>query len=314
MMSKSLFIDEKHNIYTGQEAAERLKGTIDKEFLKPGQGIPQVSEERWLLAQKYEKEYWTNKSKDSLQDRNTGHRAQFNGYETLCGMKFDNAIEIGCGPFTNLRIIANTPGVAIRVVTLEDPLIETYLKHVHSGYDSNYLYLDYKVYRNFFLKVIRKLTFFLPNNWNIRTTRWLSRKFSKKIKITKLLSRPAEELTFSREKYDLIVMINVIEHCQDIYKIFNNILKLASSEAVFVFSDKYYYHNEVEQRVSEQVFEAGHPLLIDRHLIDGFLHSNFNTLYEKIARDSYTVSNFDFSYDSVYFMGRIKPEVLKLIK
>jgi SAM-dependent methyltransferase len=108
-----------------------------------------VSAERWEKAQRWELECWQNEGlmgwwRNILwpvrvllgtrpryrgDDWNFWWREQFDGYGFLPG-RIESAIELGCGPFTNMRLIWDRCK-ADRLV-LSDPLIRSYLEFPHT--------------------------------------------------------------------------------------------------------------------------------------------------------------------------------------
>jgi SAM-dependent methyltransferase len=297
-MKKYLFVDEKQNIYTGEEAREKIAQNSDKDFLEEGKGVIKVSPERWKQAQSYERHFWMERAKQSDDDRNIEHFNDFGAYASIKGLSFNSAIELGCGPFTNLRIIATQ--VKIGRCTLEDPLIDDYLKHAHTTYNQKFLNTGDKSLDPILIRMIRRLI------------RPLAPKLAGKLRLSKgklpideLIPHPIENMPVSKT-HDLIVMINVIEHCQDLETIFSKILALSKPGSIFVFCDKYYTYPKIKEIITEQCFEAGHPLLADKSVVEGFLHSHFEPLYEKLIMKENDISGFDWSFDSVYFIGKRK--------
>ena len=155
------------------------------------------------------------------------------------------------------------------------------------------------------MAAIRKILNLFSPETGTKTTIALSRKISPKLAIKHFIPEPIEEMAVP-EKFDLIIMINVIEHCRDAYSVFDKIKKLADKQAVFIFSDKYYYLDQISARVKNHLFDAGHPLLIDRGVIENFLHDNFETIYEKVKFKEFEVNGMNLGYDSVYFIGHLK--------
>ena len=104
----SIFIDKEINQFFGAEADKRLETTNDKRFLNGVDGIIKVDNERWKDAQYFERKIWIEGIKDGYDDRNYEHMTCFNNYDYLDTIdeKVD-LIELGCGPFTNLRLILN---------------------------------------------------------------------------------------------------------------------------------------------------------------------------------------------------------------
>ena len=101
-------------------------------------------------------------------------------------------------------------------------------------------------------------------------------------------------------KYDLIIIINVIEHCYDINLVFDNILKISSPNTILVFHDKYFDNQQVRQHLQGHYYEAGHPLLVDRKVIDKFL-LNFEPLFQKVVVGD---EKTHIPYDKLFFIGR----------
>lgn len=106
-----------------------------------------TTEEAWRTAQEWERSFWLRNQanmkkygkniawkilsvlglKDQYRgnDRNNWWRDHYEGYKFL-PESLDNVIEVGCGPYTNMRHIQNicTPNHLV----LSDPLIKTYVK------------------------------------------------------------------------------------------------------------------------------------------------------------------------------------------
>lgn len=120
-----------------------------------------VSPERWREAQAWELEFWNRQNippawwkrllrpllvlfglRPRLQhqeydDRNRWWMKQFNGYRDL-PLEFNNVCELGCGPYTNIRLIRE--GRHIRYAHCSDPLAAHYIQyekawlgHAHRG-------------------------------------------------------------------------------------------------------------------------------------------------------------------------------------
>jgi SAM-dependent methyltransferase len=106
-----------------------------------------VTDERWKDAQKWEEAHWVRSQKargkygknwiwraltllgfvDKYRgdDWNQWWKRQFDNYSFL-PTTVDNAIEVGCGPYTNIRHIL--PHCSTNHLFLSDPLIKTYVK------------------------------------------------------------------------------------------------------------------------------------------------------------------------------------------
>ena len=286
---KSIFIDENIKISEGNMADNLLKKENDKEFISKNSGINKVTKNRWIKAQKCERKHWMANGLKSFDDRNYYHAKNFRNYSDLGNKIFKNALEIGCGPYTNLRIIGSF--CKIYNCSLVDPLIDDYLNHPFCSYDRNYLYIDNM---SFFSKIIRIISSSLNKKIN-KTS-------SNKIKIKEIYNLPVEKLNIDY-KFDLVIMINVLEHCYDINKIFENILKFTSKNAYFIFEDKLYEHKKVVKETNT-LYDAAHPLKIDKCKINSFLKNNFKTIYKHIQQNSSILEKNKFIWDDIYFIGK----------
>jgi hypothetical protein len=294
---ESMFVDKDTNIHVGQDAASALLQISDHEFLSQGQGIITVSKNRWNTAQTYERQTWMVKAgAHSTEDRNRDHLANFDNFRCLNGMVFNHAIELGCGPFTNLRYIMRS--CRIQKCTLLDPLAEDYFQHRHCNYKDHFLRGDArplfdKLSRTIVHRAFRRVIKRTAPNLLFAT-----------LPIQEIIAKPIEEMPIKGE-YDLIVIINVIEHCYDARLIFDKIKSMASKDAILVFHDKYYYHDQVSRDVS-RLYDAGHPLRVDRSVVDDFLDSTCTPIYRKIGRKESRVAGVDLGHDTLYFVGKLK--------
>lgn len=106
-----------------------------------------VSLERWREAQDWERSHWVNTQnmraryfKNAIwrllsaarlvpkyrgDDWNTWWKRQFDDYRFLPS-EIENAIEVGCGPYTNVRLMLDR--CRIHHLVLSDPLIQTYVR------------------------------------------------------------------------------------------------------------------------------------------------------------------------------------------
>ena len=125
------FISSPVSVLTGDAARVALQSTNDAAHYTEGKGVLSVPLERWQEAQAYERATWLEHGLMLTEDRNAEHAAMFDDYKAL-PYYLGDTIELGCGPFTNLRYIIqpNWP----KSVTLVDPLFKEYLRHPHCAY------------------------------------------------------------------------------------------------------------------------------------------------------------------------------------
>lgn len=174
-----------------------------------------------------------------------------------------------------------------------DPLIYDYLKHPFCSYNKKYLLSEYFPLLG---KIISRVS---PNLYRLYLNT-----LTRKINIKELLNIPAEIIPLNNN-YDLVTMINVIEHCYDAEQVFQNILKTTKEGSYFIFSDKFYNN---EQTINDLKFgyDAAHPLKVDRKVIETFLYDNFEIIYKRIQTNSMILEGEKFLWDDIYFVGKKK--------
>lgn len=292
------FVDEEFRVLKGHEARQALRETSDAPYLSPDQGIVRIPRQRWEVAQTFERRGWMEKWIGSSDDRNIQHMADFDGYRSLRGKRFEHAIELGCGPFTNLRLIGQV--CQINECDLLDPLVESYLEHPNCTYNRHELSCENRVLSSFWSLLkpplgIRRIINKMMSD--LRT--------AKHIPVGNLLASPIEEMP-THSRYDLVVIINVIEHCFDIDLVFQNITKIAAPNAILVFHDKYYSHENVSELTAGHYYEAGHPLMVDRHIVDGFLAKHCIPLYSMVIQKKIPHIDVMSAYEGVFFIGQFR--------
>jgi len=122
-MTEPLFIDSPVNVLTGDAARVKLATTNDAAYLTEGKGVLSVPLERWQAAQAYERATWLTHGLMLTEDRNAEHAAMFDGYKALPD-DLGSIVELGCGPFTNMRYIL--PERKHTFAVLADPLANAY--------------------------------------------------------------------------------------------------------------------------------------------------------------------------------------------
>lgn len=266
------FVSKNREKIFGQKALEMIKKCNDLKYYNPENGIISVDKSRWLDAQQAEKNVWLRDFKKLNQDANKLKKENFDNYEFLKGLEFNNVIELGCGPFTNIRYILKL--IKSKNIHLLDPLLKDYLKKPNCTYKKGKLVLGNN---NFFNRIFGKKRF------------------------VNFHSCPIEEFDHP-EKFGLIVMINVIEHCYDLNKIMNKILGLSEKGTYFVFQDKFLDIDEISREVSNK-YDAAHPLRVRKELLLNFLDENFITLLSKVKYFSSFKGERDLSYYAFYYIG-----------
>ena len=276
------FVDQHGTVHTGRAAKEKILNVNDLRFVSD-EGIVAIDKKRWSLAQSYERRTWLARGLSSRDDRNIFHFNCFGRYEILRGRSFLNAIEIGCGPFTNLRLIQRVAEIA--TCDLLDPLINDYIRHPYCYYDENRLYgCGSTTFEAKIRKVLHKPL--------MRISRF-SRDF---VPINRIISTPLEDMNVD-QRYDLIVMINVIEHCYNVDEIFDRLLSLSKPDTVFVFHDVFFDELSVREK-SQYLYDTGHPLRLGEKKLRRDLLCYFDAKLQREEVGSY--------HKKIWFIGERK--------
>lgn len=258
------YVDKAFTTITGDAARSLVEQRNDAQFLSAGRGVVSVPEARWREAQEAERHGWMQLWRNETEDRNSVHAVMFDNYLPLQGERFGHAIELGCGPFTNTRLIGRV--AEIDAVTLLDPLAQDYLAHPHCAYKD-------------------RILLFTPQRF---------------VYVDRLIASAIEDFTVDAA-FDLVTLINVIEHCRDFDLVIEKIWAMLPPGGVFVFHDHYYRHADVVAALRNH-FDAAHPLRVDRNAIDQFL-GRFEMIFRRVVSTS-GKAPLSGAGDTVYFIGR----------
>jgi SAM-dependent methyltransferase len=227
-MTDPIFITSPVSVLTGDAARVALEATNDAAYYTPGKGVLSVPLERWQQAQQYERETWLTHGLGATEDRNTEHAAMFDDYKAL-PEKLGHVIELGCGAFTNLRHIL--PGRETGKIYLLDPLIMVYHnEHPNCLYNPNTDKFEVQFMRG-----------------DIRLIEGTIEAYDTDI------------------KFDTVVIINTLSHCQDALSVFDWINAHLKKGGWLVFGEP---ARDIDVT---QVYDQGHPLSYNQSVIDDFL-------------------------------------------
>ena len=218
-----------------------------------------VSSDRWKEAQAWEQEHWVRTqalrgkhfknhiwkllSWLGLVERHRGDdwnqwwKTAFGDYAFL-PEKVENAIEVGCGPYTNIRRMVER--TQIEHMVLSDPLIRTYTKF--------------------------KLTF-------------VSEMYREALCM--LDDHPIEELPFASNYFDLVVMINVLDHVRDAGRCMDNLVRVTKPGGILIVGQDLTNAEDLA-RQKGGAGEIGHPIKLDEHWFQPWLSQGFEPLIHRV--------------------------------
>jgi SAM-dependent methyltransferase len=228
MMSDPIFVSSPTDVRKGDKALNALEQTNDTRF-ETDDGVLKVDDDRYAIAQAYERYSWLTHNINMATDRNEFHRDMLGGYAALPD-NLGKYLELGCGVFTNTRFIL--PEHPAEKVYLLDPLIKDFVSD-----HPNCTYADGTLVGHDVEFVDKRI-----EDWN------------------------------TRQKFDCIVMINVIPHCQDALAILDFIRKHIKKGGYVVLGEFPREHSAATH------YDAGHPLALKAHILEDFL-SEFEEVY-----------------------------------
>ena len=74
-------------------------------------------------------------------------------------------------------------------------------------------------------------------------------------------------------RFDLVIIINVLEQFQNAHGVFSKILELLEPGGTLIYHDRKYLAQKIV-RLAKTANDVGHPLRVDQSLVDSFLTQN----------------------------------------
>src|ERR1700722_3160822 len=217
-----------------------------------------VPRERWLQAQRWEGDLWKNSNRPlrnaakrvlqqlGLRRREVGDDWNHWWAERLQHDRFvpshiENAIEFGCGPYTNLRLLSN--GRTIDHAYCSDPLLHIYLKFRYT---------------------------------------WLSESYRKQSVLVD--DHPMEQCPFASDFFDLVVLINVLDHVRDASECLRQAVRVTKPGGLLIVGQD--LTSEEDLSLPEVRSDVGHPIRVDHQTLALFLQPAFKPIFHHVlSRD-----------------------------
>lgn len=226
--------------------------------------VRRVEKERWEQAREFELKF----ARDTIatgDDWNNWWLEQFDQYLFLQNKTFENVLEVGCGPHTNIRYIL--PLIQFKNLYLEDPLIQFYTTH----------YLGQKTT---FWETVKNLVKNKPSYVN-----FLLKIFANSDVNVDLSSAMLENLPYRDGMMDLLVCINVLDHVKDYDLCMQEIDRVLKKGGILIIGQDLSNQEDLNN-CPESYQDIGHPIKVDHFLIDDALSGKYIQVFKKIlSRD-----------------------------
>ena len=218
-----------------------------------------VDQASWQLAQQWEKNHWVSAQKSRAKygknivwrflhtlglvdyyrgdDWNLWWKKQFDDYAFL-PKTVANAIEVGCGPYTNMRHVMQR--CKPDHLFLSDPLIRTYvgfkLAFVADAYKKGFCILD---------------------------------------------DHPLEEIPYRDDYFDLVIMINVLDHVRDASKCMENAVRITRPGGILILGQDLTDEEDLATLTDDPGLVA-HPVKLPEAWFRPHLATQFESIFDKV--------------------------------
>jgi SAM-dependent methyltransferase len=241
------------------------------------EGGIRVTSERWEEAQRWERSVWrrarfgagiaqlaepivrpllsaVRRGHSFGDDWNHWWAKRFDGYAFLPS-KIENFIELGCGPYTNTRLVLR--GRTATHAYCSDPLIRDYADFVGT---------------------------------------WLWRAHRRREVL--LDDHPAEECPFRSDYFDVVVIINVLDHVRDAALCLQEAVRITKQGGYLLLGQDL----SNDEDAAATAGDVGHPVTLDRGDVDPFLAGFDPVINTQLSRDE--GRNPSAHYGTLVFAGR----------
>ena len=219
-------------------------------------GVLSAPDSRWTQAQLAEFTFWNESSTET--DRNDRHADGFNKYSVLPN-NLGRVLEIGSGPFTQLKTILQLTNASVDSITLLEPLAMKYKSSVKG--------CSYKNDTMFGNKV----------NYIVSS---------------------AEEAYFG-ETYDTAIMINTIEHAKDGLLVLKNLYHAIKPGGLLIIHEMFYdEYTGRPMELGPFLDFVFHPIRIKSKLWNYYL-SHFEKIYYSEFNQPFVFNDVDIGVGGV---------------
>ena len=154
-----------------------------------------------------------------------------------------SAIELGCGPHTNMRLVV--PGRTVRRIICADPLALQYVKIQDC---------------------------------------WLAREAARKH--VEVITCVAEDCPFPSRSFDLVILINVLDHVQDALACLRSATRITREGGCFVLAQDLTNQEDVRVIAERYGDDIGHPIRLRREDLDALLLKEFDpVIHDTLPRE-----------------------------
>jgi SAM-dependent methyltransferase len=114
---------------------------------------------------------------------------------------------------------------------------------------------------------------------------------------------PLEELPFASDNFDLVVMINVLDHVQDAHQCMENLIRVTRPGGYLIIGQDLTNEEDLKAHHGSEG-EVGHPITLDKEWFDPYLKEGFEPVLDKFLTREQVRGGGKFHYGMLLFAGR----------
>jgi ubiquinone/menaquinone biosynthesis C-methylase UbiE len=108
---------------------------------------------------------------------------------------------------------------------------------------------------------------------------------------------PAEECPYASDYFDVVVMINVLDHVQDARRCLEQAIRITRTDGLLLFGQ------DLTLATDEQPANPGHPFVLNHQQLEPLLLSRFKPVLKRIV-PRVELSEPEMHYGALVFAGR----------
>lgn len=236
--------------------------------------VLKVDESRWREAQEFERRFQFLDLRLAM-DHGKWWIDILDIFKVLQSETAANVLEVGCGKYTNARLILTALKEPPQRLYFEDPLIKYYMV------------TRLRISRRSLLKYL-----FINRPSPLKRFIDEGAEYS---------SAPLEDLPWRDELMNMVICINVLDHVMDITKCVAEIDRVLSPGGILVLGQDL-SNEEDYQRAPESWTDVGHPIKVEHKFFDEWLTGWEPLFFNILHREE--GSNPNAHYGTYLFIGR----------
>ena len=240
----------------------------------------QVSESRWKEAQKWESNHWVGAQRARAKFGKNFVWRILSAFGLVSRYRGDDDNQWWKEQFKNYEFLPETMRNVIEVGCGPYTNVRTMLDRCHF----NHLYLSDPLIRTY---TTFKLTFVADMYAQAACV---------------LDDHPIEDLPFASDYFDLVVMINVLDHVKDARRCMDTVVRITKPGGYLIIGQELTSEEDLV-KIAGNPGQVGHPITVDGKWFDPWLDKGFEPVIRKVLSRTEGRST-EFHYGTLVFAGK----------